>query len=231
MSLSNTFESDLLKLIFQNTGISLVGDATGLLPSGAAGSLYISLHTADPGEGGDQTTSECNYTNYARVAVVRSSSGWTISGSAPTQVVNAAQINFPACTGGSNIATHFGIGTSSSGAGKLICSGNLGKLEWEGTGKASNDTITIPGHDFSVGDVIEVEALGSQAIPGGISLGILYFVKTVSGNDITISATSGGATLDITSDGAGVFSKDVSLAISNGITPQFAAGALAGYID
>ncbi len=29
--------------------------------------LYVSLHTGDPGEAGDQTTSEAAYTSYARV--------------------------------------------------------------------------------------------------------------------------------------------------------------------
>ena len=58
MSKTNTWENDLLKLVFQNTSASLIGDATGLVGSGVAGSLYVSLHTADPGEAGDQTTSE-----------------------------------------------------------------------------------------------------------------------------------------------------------------------------
>ena len=71
-----------------------VGDATGLRGSTTAGSLYISLHTADPGETGSQTTSEIAYTNYARVAVARSGAGFTVSGNTTT---NAADVSFPAC--------------------------------------------------------------------------------------------------------------------------------------
>lgn len=122
MSKANSWENDLMLLLFNNTNSANIGDATGLRGAATAGSLYISLHTADPGEAGDQTTSEATYTSYARVAVARSSGGWTITAN---QAVNAAAITFPACTGGSNTITHFGIGTSSSGAGKLLYSGAL----------------------------------------------------------------------------------------------------------
>ena len=40
-------------------------------------------------------------------------------------VAPAAAVTFPAGTGGSGTATHFGIGASSSGAGKLLYKGAL----------------------------------------------------------------------------------------------------------
>ena len=58
MSKSNSFETSLLQHIFNNTAIANVGDATGLPASATAGSLWVSLHTADPGEAGTQSTSE-----------------------------------------------------------------------------------------------------------------------------------------------------------------------------
>jgi hypothetical protein len=122
MSKSNAFENSLLLLIFNNTNIALVGDATGLRGSSTAGSLYVSLHTSDPGEAGDQTTNEATYTSYARVAVARTSGGWTIS---TNSVVPAAAITFPAGTGGSGTVTHVGIGTESTGAGVLLYSGTV----------------------------------------------------------------------------------------------------------
>jgi hypothetical protein len=125
VSKSNAWESDLLKLVFQNIATALIGDANGLQPSAAPGSLYLSLHTGDPGETGDQSTNEAAYTSYARVAVARSAAGWTVSGTAPTQVANAAAVNFPACTGSSSTVTHAAVGTSSSGPGKLLYSGAL----------------------------------------------------------------------------------------------------------
>lgn len=122
MSKSNTFENDFLKLVFNNTDCSLVGDATGLRGSSTAGSLYFSLHTSDPGEAGDQTTNEITYTSYARVAVARSGSGFTVS---TNTVALVADVGFPAGTGGSGTATHWGLGASSSGAGKLLYKGAI----------------------------------------------------------------------------------------------------------
>jgi hypothetical protein len=122
MSMSNTFETNLLNHIFTNADIALVGDATGLRGSSTAGSLYVGLHTANPDEAGSQTTSEATYTGYARIAVVRSGSGWTVSGNA---VSNAAAVTFDPCTAGSNTISHFTIGTDASGAGKVILYGEL----------------------------------------------------------------------------------------------------------
>lgn len=110
----NTFENDLLKLIFQGTAIANIADNAASAP---LTNLYCALHTADPGEGGDQSTSEATYTSYARVAVARSGSGWTVTNNVAT---NAATTNFPACTGGSNTITYLSVGTASSGTGKIL---------------------------------------------------------------------------------------------------------------
>lgn len=112
MSFGNTTETDLLNLVFKATA----------LPWDANTNLYLALHTADPGESGSQTTSEATYTSYARVAVSRSGTGWTVSNPTAT---NAALVQFPTATGGSNTITHVSIGTSSSGAGQILVSGAL----------------------------------------------------------------------------------------------------------
>lgn len=120
MSASNSMETGVLLLFFNNTDFANVGDAAGLQNSAAAGSLYVSLHTADPGEAGSQTTNETAYTNYARVAVARSGAGWTV---ASANVSNAAAVTFPACGVTGATITHFGIGTDAAGAGTLLFSG------------------------------------------------------------------------------------------------------------
>ena len=66
-----------------------------------------------------QNTSECAYTGYARVAVVRSAVGWTV---AAGNASNAAIIQFGECTVGPETATHFGIGFADVGAGRLLFS-------------------------------------------------------------------------------------------------------------
>lgn len=122
MSATNAFETNLLALLFNNTNIANIGDATGLRGSTAAGVFYISLHTADPGEAGTQTTSETAYTNYARVSVARTTAGFTVAGN---NVSNAAAISFPAGGATGSTVTHFGIGTDATGAGNLLFRGTL----------------------------------------------------------------------------------------------------------
>ena len=119
MSKSNSFENSLLKLIFNATAISNLADNAASSP---LTNLYVSLHTADPGEAGDQTTSETSYTSYARVAVARTTGGWTVTNNSVSPVAN---IDFPAATGGSGTITHFGVGTASSGTGVLYYSGTV----------------------------------------------------------------------------------------------------------
>ena len=125
MSASNNFENDILLLVFNNTNIANIGDATGLRGSTTAGSLYVAVHTADPGEGGTQNTNETTYTGYARVGVARSGSGWTVSGTAPTQAANTSTITFGTSTSGTPTITHFSVGYESSGATKIVASGAL----------------------------------------------------------------------------------------------------------
>lgn len=106
---TDAFENAFLLLVFNNTNIANIGDATGLRGSTTAGSLYFSLHTADPTEEGNQGSSEITYTSYARVAKARSSAGFTVSGSS---VVPNGAVTFPAGTGGSGTASFFGVGVS-----------------------------------------------------------------------------------------------------------------------
>jgi hypothetical protein len=119
MSKSNTFENDWMKLIFNATPIANMADNAATSP---LTNLYVSLHTADPGEAGTQTTSEAAYTSYARVAVARTSGGWTITNNSASPV---ADISFPAATGGSETETYWAVGTASSGTGKILYSGAI----------------------------------------------------------------------------------------------------------
>lgn len=120
MSATNVLENGLLSLIFENANYANVGDATGLRGSSTAGVFYISLHTGDPGDTGTQTTSESAYTNYARVSVARSTSGWTVASGVCD---NDAAITFPACGVTGSTITHNGIGSDSSSTGNLFITG------------------------------------------------------------------------------------------------------------
>ena len=120
MSKSNTFENDLLKLIFNGTPIANLADNAASAP---LTNLYVALHTADPGEGGSQSTNEVAYTGYARVAVARTPSGWVVTGNSVSPATN---IEFGEMTGGTpGTATHASIGTAATGTGKILYKGAL----------------------------------------------------------------------------------------------------------
>jgi hypothetical protein len=119
MSLGNTAENSLALLIFQGTTFANIADNAASAP---LTNLQVAFHTADPGEAGSQTTNETTYTSYARVAVARTSGGWTVTANSVSPVAN---IDFPQCTGGTATITHFSVGTASSGAGVLLMSGTV----------------------------------------------------------------------------------------------------------
>lgn len=110
---TDVFEDLIFKHIFTTTDL--------VMPN--ATNLYVGLSSTTPTE---ETGTLNNFTepavgDYARVAVARAD-GWTVSATAPTQVVNAAEIAFPVCTVNypSNI-TYIGIFDDSlANGGRLI---------------------------------------------------------------------------------------------------------------
>src|SRR2546426_11453355 len=117
MSKAHSYENDFMLLLFDAVAIANIADNAGTSP---LTSLFVGLHTADPGEAGNQQTSEANYTGYARIAVARTSGGWTVTNN---QATNAAAVTFGLCTAGSNTITYVSIGTALSGTGKILYSG------------------------------------------------------------------------------------------------------------
>jgi hypothetical protein len=119
MSIGNTTENDLLLLIFNATAIANVADNAASSP---LTNIHVALATSDPGETGTLSTNEATYTSYARVNVGRSGSGWTVTANS---VSPAANIDFPAGTGGSGTVTHFATGKTGGGAAVLHFSGTV----------------------------------------------------------------------------------------------------------
>ena len=120
MSFSNQFEADILGLIFNATAIAGLADNASSSP---LTNLYVSLHTADLGEGGNQSTNEVNYIGYSRVAVQRTGAGWTLAGQtiSPTAVIEFGEMT----AGTAGTAVYASVGTAASGAGKVIIRGAL----------------------------------------------------------------------------------------------------------
>jgi len=111
--------NNLLKLLFNATAWATIADNAAASP---LTNLYLSLHTADPVSGNSQQTNETGYTNYTRVAVVRTSGGWTV---ATNTAVNAALVQFPQCGASGATLTHVAIGTAATGVGNVLYAGPL----------------------------------------------------------------------------------------------------------
>jgi hypothetical protein len=199
-----------------------------------ATNLYVSLHTAAPGNSGSQTTSETAYTNYARVAVARTSGGWTVtqgSGTTFSNVVNAAAITFAACGATGATLTHWGVGLASSGAGTLLGWGPLGPTAGPDVPftctSASPGVLNLEGYTPTTSDQVMVQQLpGSEGLPTGMTEGTIYYVGTQSGITCTLSTTAANANpVNTSSVGAGLITKVSPLVVSSGITPSFAASA------
>jgi hypothetical protein len=118
-SKSDTYENDLVKLLFNATAIANVADNAASSP---LTQLAVALHTADPGEAGTQSTSETSYTGYARVNVNRNSGGWTVTGNSASP---AAVIEFGECTVGTPTLTHGSVGRTGGGATEIFYSGAI----------------------------------------------------------------------------------------------------------
>ena len=96
----------------------------------------------------------------------------------------------------------------------------------------TGDIVTVPGHNASVGDVI---VFGTITSTTGVTAGTEYYVLTTPTEDtMTISATEGGSTLALTTNGSAAsasFPKanNVLVPIDEGQTVTFVATLLTGY--
>src|SRR5271168_2453411 len=198
--------------------------------------IYVSLHNADPGNGGSQTTNETAYTNYARISTARTTAGWTVtngSGTTFSNVVNAAAITFAACGATGDTITHWGAGLSASGAGTLLDFGPIGPTAGPGvpftSTLASPGVLTCYGYTPAVNDRVSVYQLqGSEPLPTGLTEGTVYFVGTAPGGQtLTLSTTTAnGNPVNTSTTGSGIIYKQSPLVVSSGVTPAFAIGAL-----
>lgn len=83
--------------------------------------LFVSLHTADPGDTG---ANEVSGGNYSRVQRDPSDANWTAPDNTGGVTANASAITFPAPTGNWGTVTHVGIWDAATG-GNFLASGPL----------------------------------------------------------------------------------------------------------
>jgi hypothetical protein len=232
-NLTGATSTSILGLIFNATAWTSIAQNSG----SPATNLYVSLHNADPGASGNQTSNETVYTNYARIAVARTSAGWTVGGSSPTiNVTNAVAVTFAQCGATGDTLTHWGLGLSLSGAGTLLGSGPIGAgpvTEFTCTA-ASPGVVTIPGNSLALNSRLSLYASAGVPFPtlSSGSEGTVYYVGTLPGGagQITLSTTAGNSTpVNCSVAGGGYSVVQSPLVVSNGVTPAFAAGTLILY--
>ena len=111
---SNTHSQNWLKLVYQAVAWANMADNAATSPFT---NIYVELSTGTLTATSAQNTTEAAYTSYARVAVARTTGGWSLSSQT---ISNVAAITFPAATGGSETETYFSTGTASSGVGIVL---------------------------------------------------------------------------------------------------------------
>lgn len=95
MGIANITETAILRLVFNATAWANYADNAAATPQTQ---IAMSLHTGDPGDTGDASTSEIAYAGYTRINVPRTAGGWVETAGS---VSPGANIDFPAGTGGS----------------------------------------------------------------------------------------------------------------------------------
>jgi hypothetical protein len=191
--LSNTTTYNLARLIFQATAWANVADNAASSPRT---NLYARLHTALPGLTGNQETNQATYTNYAPVAVARTSGGWAVSAGGIVTPVSTIPFPESSASGNNEYLPCWSIGETISGTDPIICQGVIAKPGTKAvpcTG-ATSDTITAPAHGASVNDRVMFFQSSDVSLPTGITEGTVYWVLTTAdANSLTISTTQGGS--------------------------------------
>lgn len=212
----SAFRNDLQKLFYNATAIANFADNAATAP---ITNIQVALHTAWPGLAGDQTNGEIAYTGYARVAVARTSGGWTVTTNSVSPVAAVTFGQMSAGAGGT--ALYATTGFVSSGASKVIDCFVLGSRLGPFSAVVSGNAFTIPVIPaLAVNDRIIFHAVDGSTLPGGVTEGASYFVISVTGDVVTVSATQGGASITLTTAGDGLAYRSTPIAVTNGVTPQ-----------
>jgi len=128
MSIADATENAILNLVYSaTTWANYAINATASPET----NIHVSLQTADPTDTGTMSSSETTYTSYARVNVARST-GWSTATTG--SVSPAANIDFPAGTGGSGTISFFSTGKTGGGTTAILWSGAVSPTIAAGNG-------------------------------------------------------------------------------------------------
>lgn len=240
MPKSTLHSEALLFLLFNNESGEGAGTdnaytfvGTGLLKSTTAQSLYVALHTANPGAAGSQGTSEVTWsggTPYARVAVARTTGGWTVTTGASNQVTNAGTITFAQKQDPGSVTVKFwSVGTGATAGATTTPANSIlyyGPLALETSRPftvidlSDPEDFVCPGHTLAVNDTVYFIAIPGGTLPSGVVEGTAYTVSAIATDTFQLTGVS------LSTTGAGRVAKSLDKTITQNDIPEIAAGKI-----
>jgi hypothetical protein len=165
-------------------------DETPAAPSAGIG--FLSLHTAySTTRTNEVTGGSPAYAAQACVFAAASSGTKAMTGTETFDVPAGTTVAWVGFCSASTAGTFFGMVPAGGGALKPFTMDNT-----------TDDTLESIGHGFANTNTVVVWA-GSNTLPTGISEGTIYFVVASATDTLQLSATSGGAAINLTGKGAG----------------------------
>jgi hypothetical protein len=121
---------------------------------------------------------------------------------------NSAQLTIPIAAGQTIVAASMHDALS---AGAIQGYYQIGSTLRGAATVTTGDTFTSVGHGLAADDRVFVTAVGGDALPTGLAVDTLYFVRAtgLTADAFTLSTTSGGAAVDVTAAGECAWFKTV----------------------
>lgn len=191
----------------------------------APATIYAGLITAvTDAEAG--TVTEASFAGYARVAASFGAPGAALGG---RQITNSGAVLFAAKTD-AGTATIIAVGLWDA-----LTSGNLTDIIYlDGAdpltfigNDVTNEFLRSPAHGLANDQQVRVEVMpGGGALPTGLSENTTYFVVSTATDEFKLSATLGGAAVNITAQGRGILHRLTPKGIDQNDQANFAIGTL-----
>jgi hypothetical protein len=163
-----------------------------LLATWASNASYASVHSAYSSSGANELSGG----SYARVAVTWGSP----AGAAVSLTGTPYSVNIPA----SSTAAFVGFWSALTGGTfqGMFPGGNYSAYAF--TGPSATSVILAPGSAYTNGTTVCVFNSPGSVLPGGLTVGTVYYIISASGDSFELSATSGGSAITISADGSGI---------------------------
>lgn len=212
-----TYASDKILNLYRGT--------TFTAPAAVYAGLLTAVTDAEAG-----TVTETTYGAYARQAITFGAPAANLGG----RQTLAGAITFPAKSDAGSVSI------IATGVFDAVSAGNLLDviLLFDGsplaaivnTSDVAGNTIQSPAHALTTNDQVRVEQFpGDTPIPAGLAENTTYFVIAtgLTADVFELSATQGGAAIDITAAGRMLVHKLVPVTVNQNDAPTFAANKLA----